>query len=170
MPPVLMARYSVLAISVKVSGLFRAPRSIRVEHPVLEQSDVLGEHAVHGPVDEVRDGLTAVTALAQRMGQRGEGRRGALGERMPGLAGAKALRVRHRPLELVAHGRVREIFEREFVRLADDVRPVGADAEVRHVRDDEMGMGSGEFSRAKAYWWNWSKAASRFTRLPFTPR
>ena len=46
--------------------------------------------------------------------------------------------ARHRPFELVPRGRVRQVLQREFVRLADAVGPVGADAEPRHVGDDQQ--------------------------------
>ena len=79
-----------------------------------------------------------VPALAQRLRQRGEGRRRAFGERLPALAGAQARGLGHRPLELVPHRRIREIVQRELVGLADAVGPVGADTEARHVRDDQQ--------------------------------
>ena len=107
------------------------------EHPVRQQAHVLGEHAEHEPVDEVRHRLGAVAAFAQRPGEPGEGRRRALGQRLPALARAQPLGVRHRPLELVPPRRVGEVVERELVGLAHAVRPVGADAEPHQVRDDE---------------------------------
>ena len=79
-----------------------------------------------------------MAALAQRLGKLREGHRRALGQRLPTLAGTQPLRVRHRPLEPVACRAVRKIIERELVRLANAVRPVGADAEPHHVRDDQQ--------------------------------
>ena len=55
------------------------------EHVVRKQADVVGEHAEDEPVDEVRDRLRLVTALGQRLGDRRERGRHALGERLPGL-------------------------------------------------------------------------------------
>ena len=112
-----------------------------LQHPgeqvVGQQAHVLGEHAEHETVDEVRHRLRVVAALPQRLRQLREGRRRPFGEPLPALAGPEPLRVRHRPLELVSIGRVRELVEPELVRQADAVGPVGADAEPRHVRDDE---------------------------------
>ena len=67
-----------------------------------------------------------------------EGRRCALRYRLPRLAGPQPLRVRHCPLEPVAGRAVGEIVERELVRYAHAVGPVGADAEPRHVGDDQQ--------------------------------
>ena len=72
-----------------------------------------------------------------RCAKRREGRRRALGEGLPALPGPQALGLGHRPLELVANRRFREIVQDELVRLADAVGPVGADAEARHVGDDQ---------------------------------
>ena len=55
------------------------------EHVVRQQADVVGEHAEDEPVDEVRDRLRVVAAIAKRLRNRRERRRGALGERLPGL-------------------------------------------------------------------------------------
>jgi len=100
--------------------------------------NVLGEHAEHQAVDEVRHRLRLVAALAQRLCQHRERRRRALGQRLPALARPEPLRVGHRPLELVAGGGVGEIVQPELVGQAYGVRPIGADAEPRHVRDDEQ--------------------------------
>ena len=56
------------------------------EHVVRKQTDVVGEHAEDEPVDEVRDRLRIVPALAQRLGHRRERGRHALGKRLPGLS------------------------------------------------------------------------------------
>ena len=55
------------------------------EHVVRQQADVVGEHAEDEPVDEVRDRLRVVAAIAKRLRHRRERCRGALGERLPGL-------------------------------------------------------------------------------------
>ena len=108
------------------------------EHVVGEQPHVLGEHAEHQPVDEVGDRVRVVAALLQGERQLGEGRRGALGQRLPAFPGPQPLRVRHRPFEQVAFRGVRQIVQCELVRPADAVGPIGADAEPRHVRDDQQ--------------------------------
>ena len=46
--------------------------------------------------------------------------------------------VGQRPLELVAGGRVPQVFQDELVGLADAVGPVGADAEAVQVADDQQ--------------------------------
>ena len=89
-------------------------------------------------VDEVRHRLRIVAPVSQILGQLREGRRRPLRHRLPCLAGPQPLRVRHRPLELVARRAVREVVERELVRHAYAVRPVVADAEPRHVGDDQQ--------------------------------
>ena len=108
------------------------------EHAVRQQADVLGEHAEHEPVDEMRHDPRVVAALSQSLGKRGEGRCGLLGERLPRFAGPQALRVRERPLQLVARGRVRQVVQPELVHPADAVGPVGVDAKPQHVRDDQQ--------------------------------
>ena len=102
-----------------------------------QEPHVLGEHTEHHSVDEVGHLLRFVAAFAQPLRQRREGRRRALGEGLPALPGPQALGLGHRPLELVANRRFREIVQDELVRLADAVGPVGADAEARHVGDDQ---------------------------------
>ena len=108
------------------------------EHVAGQKPRVLGEHAEHQTVDEMRHRLGLVAARPQALGEGREGRRRALRHRLARLARAKTLRVRHRPFELVAGGGVDEIVERELVRHAHAVGPVGADAEPRHVRDDQQ--------------------------------
>ena len=107
------------------------------EHIVGQQTHILREHAEDQPVDEMRDRLGIMAARPQRLGQRGEGGRRALGEGLAALAGTQPLRIGHRPLELVPRGRVRQIVQRELVRHAHAVGPVGIDAEARHVGDDQ---------------------------------
>ena len=87
---------------------------------------------------EVGDRLWIMAARAQRLGDRREGRRRLLGQRLPGDAGPQALWVRERPLEPVARGVVGEVVQVELVRLADAVRPVGADPEPPQVGDDQQ--------------------------------
>ena len=65
--------------------------------------------------------------------------RGALGQRLTGLARTQPFRVGHRPLELVADITVQEIVKPELVRLADGIGPVRPNAEPAHVRDDQQG-------------------------------
>ena len=107
------------------------------EHVVRQQPDVGGEHAEDEPVDEVRDRLRVVAALAQRLRHRRERGRRALSERLPGLPWPQPIGTRERPLEPVARRRVGQVVELELVRSADAVRPVGADPEPHHVRDDQ---------------------------------
>ena len=107
------------------------------EHVVRQQADVVGEHAEDEPVDEVRDRLRIVAAPAQCLRDRRERGRRALGERLPGLSRPQPNRIRERPLEPVARRRVGQVVELELVRLADAVRPVGADPEPHHVGDDQ---------------------------------
>ena len=108
------------------------------EHVIGQQPHVVGEHAEDEPVDEVRDRLRIVAALPQRLRDHGEGRRRALGKRLPGFVRPKLIGIRERPLEHVARRRVGEVVQAEFIGLADTVRPVGADAEPHHVRDDQQ--------------------------------
>ena len=112
------------------------------EHVVRQQADVVGEHAEDEPVDEVRDRLRIVAAPAQCLRDRRERGRRALGERLPGLSRPQPNRIRERPLEPVAGRRVGQVIELELVRLADAVRPVGADPEPHHVGDDQQAAGS----------------------------
>ena len=86
----------------------------------------------------MRHGLRVMAPLAERLRELRERRRGAPGERLATLARAQAPRIGHRPLELVAHGGIREVVQHEFVRLAHAVGPVGADPEPHHVRDDQQ--------------------------------
>ena len=84
------------------------------------------------------DRLRVVAALAQRLRDRREGCRHALGERLPRLARPQPLRVRERPLERFACRGIGQVVQAELVGLADAVRPVGADAEPQHVGDDQQ--------------------------------
>ena len=87
------------------------------EQLVGQQTNVLGEHAEDQPVDEMRDGLRVVTAVPQRLRQRREPLRRALGYLLPRLAGPQPLGGGQRPLELVARGRVPQVFQDELVGL-----------------------------------------------------
>ena len=108
------------------------------EHVVWKQADVVGEHAEDQPVDEVRDPRRVVPALAQRLSNRRERRRHALGERLPGLPRPQPTGIRERPLQPVACRRVGQVVQLELVRPADAVRPVGADPEPHHVGHDQQ--------------------------------
>ena len=74
-----------------------------------QQAHVVGEHAEDGSVDEVRDRVRVVAALPQRLGDRREGRRSALGQRLPSLAPPQPLWIAERPLEPVSRRRVGEV-------------------------------------------------------------
>ena len=106
--------------------------------------------------------LRVVAALAQRLRHRRERCRRALGERLPGLSRPQPNRIRERPLEPVAGRGVGEVVELGLVRLADAVRPVGADPEPHHVGT----IKSGGFSSASEYCRSCSKAAPRSARRP----
>ena len=108
------------------------------EHVAGQQAHVVGEHAEHQPVDEVRHHVRVVAAFPERLRERRERLRRLLGERLPRLARPQPLRVRERPLEPVARRGVGQVVEAELVRLADAVGPVGADPEPLHVRDDQQ--------------------------------
>ena len=108
------------------------------EHVVRQQADIFGEHAEDQPVDEVRHGLWLVAPFAERLRKLGEGRSRAFRHRLAALARPKPLRVGHCPLELVPGSRVREVLQCELIGQADAVRPVGANAEPRQVRDNEQ--------------------------------
>ena len=95
----------------KVTGLAARLLQHAREQVVGQQAHVLGEHAEDQPVDEVRHGLRVVAAVPQRLRQRGEPLRRALGERLPRLAGPQPLGIRERPLELVAGGRVPQVLQ-----------------------------------------------------------
>ena len=97
------------------------------EHVVRQQADVVGEHAEDQAVDEVGDRLRVMPSVSQRLSDRGERRRHALGERLAGLPWPQTLRVGERPLQPVAGRRIGQVIELELVRPADTVRPVGAD-------------------------------------------
>ena len=86
----------------------------------------------------MRDRRRVVSALPQRVRDRREGLRRLLSERLAGLTRPQPLGVRERPLEQIARRRVGEVVQAEFVSPADAVRPVGADAEPHHVRDDQQ--------------------------------
>ena len=92
---------------------------------------------VHDPLPR-RPPSQSHAALAQRLRHRRERCRRALGERLPGLSRPQPNRIRERPLEPVARRRVGQVVELELVRLADAVRPVGADPEPHHVGDDQQ--------------------------------
>ena len=117
------------------------------EHVVRQQADVLGEHAEDQAVDEVGDRLRVVPPFSQRLGDGGERRRHALGERLPGLSWRQTVGVGERPFQPVAGRRIGQIVELELVRPADAVRPVGADPEPHRVDT----ISSGGFSSASAY-------------------
>ena len=117
-----------------VPRMFEHPR----EHAVGKQAHILREHAEHKPVHKMRHRLRRMAALSQRLRQRREGRRCALGECLPALAGAQTLGIGHGPLQLVPRRCVRQILQCELVRRAHAVGPVGADAEPRHVGDDQQ--------------------------------
>ena len=85
----------------------------------------------------MRNRRRRVTAPPQRLRQSRKRRRSPLGQSLPALARTQTLRVRHRPCELVAARRVRQVLQRKLVRLAHAVGPVGAEAEPRHVGDDQ---------------------------------
>ena len=113
--------------------LFQHPR----EHVSGQQAHILGEHAEHQTVDEVRYRLRIVTPIPQALCKLRKGCRRPLRHRLPRLARTQPLRIRHRPFEPIAHRAVGEIVKRELVGHAHAVGPVGADAEPRHVRDDQ---------------------------------
>ena len=87
------------------------------EHVVRWEADVLGEHAEHEPVHEVRDHLWIVALFAKGVRELREGLRRMSRERLPALSGTKALGVRHGPLELVPDRGVREVLEDELAAL-----------------------------------------------------
>ena len=107
------------------------------EHLAGEQPHVLGEHAEHEAVHEVRHVLRCMALVPERLRELCEGLRGAFRERLPGLARPQPLGVGHGPLELVPDGSVGEIVQPELQRLAHGVRPVRPDPEPAHVRDDQ---------------------------------
>ena len=107
------------------------------EHGVGEQPHILSEHAEDEAVHEVSHLLRRVALVPERLRELCEVPRRAFRQRLPGLARPQPLRVGHRPLELVPNGGVGEIIQHELQRLADRVRPVGADPEPVHVRDDQ---------------------------------
>ena len=116
-------------------GVFQHAR----EHVVGQQADILGEHAEDEAVDEMGDILRVVAARPQCLRQRRKGGGSALGEGLTTLARAQPLWVGHGPLEFVAHGGVGQIIQCELVNHADTVRPVGVNAEARHVGDYQQG-------------------------------
>ena len=128
-------------VAGKLSELVR-PLACLFQHPgehiAGQQAHILREHAEHQTVDELRHRLRIVAPVPQTLREFRERRRRTLRHRLPRLARSQPLRVRHRPLELVAGHAVGEIVECELVRHAHAVRPVGADAEPRHVRDDQQ--------------------------------
>ena len=80
-----------------------------------------------------------VAAIAQQSREFRESHCSPLGECLPASAGPQPFRVRHRPIQPVPVGRIRKIVERELVPDAHAVRPVGADAKPRLLRDDRQG-------------------------------
>ena len=87
----------------------------------------------HQSVDEVRNRLWIVATSPQVMGEQCESGRRMLGDFLPSLARPEPFGIGHRPFELLAVGGIHKVFERELVRLAHAVRPVGVDAEEHHV-------------------------------------
>ncbi|MYF29087.1 MAG: hypothetical protein F4029_05390 [Gammaproteobacteria bacterium] len=85
----------------------------------------------------MRHRLWAVSVVPQRLREFRERGRRLRGQRLARHVGAQPLGVAHGPLELVARGGLRQVFERELVDPADGVGPVGVDAEPRHVGDDQ---------------------------------
>ena len=81
--------------------------------------------------------LGGVAALPQGLRQGGEGLRGPLGDFLTALARTQTPGIGHGPFEPVAVGRVGQTLQGELVSLAYAVRPVGADAEPPHVRNDQ---------------------------------
>ncbi len=108
------------------------------EYVVGQQAHILGKHAENQPVDEMRHRLRVVSTFPQRLRQRCESFRRTLGQRLSALARTQTVGIGHRPLELVSNGRVGEIVQRELVLFAHAVGPIGADAEPRHIRNDQQ--------------------------------
>ena len=92
---------------LEVGGLRLAVLQHPPEHVVRQQAHVLGEHAEHQPVDEMRDGLGVVAALAEPLGQGGELRGRLLGQELAGLARAQPLRFEEGRAQQVAGRTVR---------------------------------------------------------------
>jgi hypothetical protein len=98
------------------------------EHPLedraCQETDVLGEHAEHQPVDEVGYLGGVVAALTEPLREADELLGGLLGENLPCLGGALFLRVEECLLEALAVGCVDEVLKSKLVDALDGVRPV----------------------------------------------
>ena len=132
------------------------------EHVVRKQADVVGEHAEDEPVDEVRDRLRFVAALAQRLGNRRERGRHLLvsdcrvspGRSRSGSENAHFSRSR-------VDASAKSSSSNSCVRLTLFVQLV-------RIRNRTMSetISSGGFSSASEYCRSWSKAALRSARFP----
>ena len=108
-----------------------------LEELVREQVHVLGEHAEHEAVDEMRDGLGRVAIVAQALGEGGEFGGGVLGQRVAGFGRFEAAGVGEGGEQRVAVRGVAQVVERDGVGLLDGVGPVGADDDAVHVGHDQ---------------------------------
>ena len=161
-PPVAITSNRSPTSSVNRSGAGRAMPQHPREHVVRKQADVVGEHAEDEPVDEVRDRLRFVAALAQRLGNRRERGRHLLvsdcrvspGRSRSGSENAHFSRSR-------VDASAKSSSSNSCVRLTLFVQLV-------RIRNRTMSetISSGGFSSASEYCRSWSKAALRSARFP----
>ena len=103
-----------------------------------QQPHILGEHAEDELVDEMRDAMRLVPAVAQPLGDPGEFARGFLGQFLPRFLRPELRGIGERGLQPVAHRAVGQVVQREFVRFLNAVGPVGPDHDPVHVGYDQQ--------------------------------
>ena len=119
-------------------GLLAGGLDHALEHLARQQVHILGEHAKHQPVDEMRHRLRRVAAPAQPLRDGGKVGGGLLGQQSPGLGGFQRLGVQKAIAQAVAGRGVGQVFKLDGAGLLDGVGPVGVDADHIHIRHDQQ--------------------------------
>lgn len=103
-----------------------------------QQADILGEHAEHEPVDEMRDRMGIVSTRPQALRQLREFFRRLFGQHLAGLGRLQPLGIEEAGAQHITGRTVEQVVQREFAHLLHRVGPVGVDAEPVHVADDQQ--------------------------------
>ena len=104
-----------------------------------EQAGVLGEHAEHQPVQEVRHRAGVLAALLQAGGQLAEAPRHLGGQLLGADAGLEAVGAAEDLAQDVELGRLQQVRQGQLNPARDRVCPVGVDDDPLHVADDQIG-------------------------------
>ncbi|MCZ2098061.1 MAG: hypothetical protein LC121_17695 [Anaerolineae bacterium] len=137
-----VAQHRLGGLGAPAGGLQGASEDAPVEQP-----RVLGEQTEDQPIQEVRDPVCVVVAVAQFLGEARESAGGALGDVLGREAGAQPLGIGEGPPENLQVLGLGQLLQRDLMDRRDRVRPVRVDDDLVHVGT----IRSGGFSSAGAY-------------------